>query len=172
MGRFAAMTRRRHWKGAMSALECLKTERVSLLEQHEHIPAALRIEVDRIIDRYAHGDCHIFTSAAAERHEMNFVILRQVDGQVPVHSCLAVGGSPCLYLDAYGLDTIESIKARYADYGTLYVDDDSDLDDLGFMFSPNKDDEDEKQEREDALEALQTVIVLIATLQNLRRTNV
>lgn len=149
----------------MSVLECLNAERVSLLDQRKRIPASLRNEVDRIIDRYAHGDCHIFTSVAVERHDLDYVILRQVDGDGAVHSCVVIGGNPCLYLDAYGVDTIESIKERYAGHGPYYVDEDSDIDDLGFVFSQNRNDEDERCEREDALEALQTVVVLVAGLQ-------
>ena len=138
----------------------LPRARINLLEERERVPEALRNEVDRIIDRYAHGDCHAFTYAVAERFEMDFVILRQVDGQVPVHSCLSVGGSPALYLDAYGLDTIEAIMERYSEYVSLYVDDDNDLDDLSFQFSPEDD------ELEDALQAFRTIIDVIGNLRS------
>lgn len=122
------------------------------------------LDVESIIDRYAHGECHAFTLAAVEQYGLGFVILRQEDGLGPVHSCLVVSGPPALYLDAYGLSTMDAIVGRYAHYGKLYVDDDSDEHALHFLADPGVDED----TIEDATLAIQAVLEAIWMVQQNR----
>ena len=100
-------------------VEHMKTSLEWLLSDRNLVPVPTRNDIDSIIDRYAHGKCHLFTSAAHDLLGGQCVGLwNSREGYI--HSCLAIGSD--LYFDAYGINRLRVIKGHYARCGRLFTE--------------------------------------------------
>ena len=70
-------------------------------------------ELEYILLRYGHGDCHLLSLALHERHGFPLKLLRTARSGFPIHSYVV---SDNLCVDAYGINSAEKTFERYRQF--------------------------------------------------------
>lgn len=100
-------------------------------------------DIESVMMRFGHGDCHDLTRALSLKYNLPCMMVVGMGG-MPVHSFVVLDG---LALDAYGLNPLETVLARYSALWRLHAEEDvrltsTDVDTLDFWSRPIFDDDD------------------------------
>ena len=81
-------------------------------------------DVESVIMRFGHGDCHDLTLALMERAGFkSAIVIMTEESKMPIHSCVLIDDNTTL--DAYGVNSIERTLERYKDLAFIYCGDEN-----------------------------------------------